>query len=67
MKITMNPFLVFGSINLLLAIIVYLILLQTPNYKKEIKPMSDSKIAIMIYFIISIIVTFIGIILFFIW
>ena len=64
----MNPFLVFGIINLIMAIITYPLLrkkVQNPNCGDEVKSVKMNKICITVYFIISIIITLIGIVLLF--
>jgi uncharacterized Tic20 family protein len=65
----MNPFFVFGMINLIMAIITYPLLkkeVNNPHCDDEIKSVKINKISIIIYFTISLIVTLIGAILFFI-
>ena len=62
----MNPFFVFGLINLIMAIIIYPQLKKTvknPNCGQEVKAVKQNKIAIAIYFAISLIVTLIGVVL----
>ena len=64
----MNPFFIFGMINLIMAIITYPLLKKTvnnPSCNAEVKAVKVNKIAITIYFTISLIVTLIGIILLF--
>ena len=65
----MNPFFVFGMINLIMAIITYPLLkkkVNNPNCGDEVKSVKINKIGITIYFSISLILTLIGIILFFV-
>lgn len=65
----MNPFLVFGLINLIMIIIGYPMLktkVTNPNCKDEIKSVKTGKIGFTIYSIITLIVTIVGIILIFI-
>ena len=65
----MNPFFVFGMINLIMAIITYPLLKKTvnnPSCGQEVKAVRNNKIAIAIYFTISLIVTLIGVVLLFI-
>lgn len=60
----MNGFLVFGLINLIMAIITYPQLKKTvndPSCGQEVKAVKHNKIAITIYFTISLIVTLIGV------
>ena len=64
----MNPFFVFGMINLIMAIITYPLLKKTVNNHscgQEVKAVKVNKIAITIYFTISLIVTLIGVVLLF--
>ena len=64
----MNPYFVFGAINLIMAIIIYPLLKKTvndPSCGQEVKAVRNNKIAITIYFTISLIVTLIGIVLLF--
>ena len=61
----MNPFFVFGIINLLMAIITYPLLKKTvnnPSCGQEVKAVKNNKICIAVYFIMSLIATIIGII-----
>ena len=65
----MNPFLVFGTINLIMSIITYPLLKKTvnnPSCNAEVKAVRNNKIAITIYFTTSLIVTLIGVVLLFI-
>lgn len=65
----MNPFFVFGIINLIMAIITYPLLKKTvnnPNCGQEVAAVKNNRIAIRIYFTISIILTLIGTVLLFI-
>lgn len=65
----MNPFFVFGMINLIMAIITYPLLkkkVNNPNCGDEVKSVKINKIGITIYFTISLIVTLIGIVLLFV-
>jgi hypothetical protein len=65
----MNPFFVFGMINLIMAIITYPLLkkkVNNPNCGDEVKSVKINKIGITIYFTVSLILTLIGIILFFV-
>jgi hypothetical protein len=62
----MNPFFVFGMINLIMAIITYPLLkkkVTNPNCGDEVKSVKINKIGITIYFSISLIITLIGVIL----
>jgi hypothetical protein len=65
----MNPFFVFGMINLIMSIITYPLLkkkVNNPNCGDEVKSVKINKIGITIYFTVSLILTLIGIILFFV-
>ena len=65
----MNPFFVFGMINLIMAIITYPLLrkeVQNPNCGAEVKSVRMNKICITIYFIISLLATLTGVVLFFV-
>lgn len=65
----MNPFLVFGLINLIMSIIIYPMLgkkVTKPLCPDNIKGVERNKKCIKVYFTTSLIVTLIGVVLLFI-